>query len=109
MKTHELKTIQPHFEHVRSGAKSADIRRNDRGFAVGDVLFLREYDPAGDSYSGRFVEALVTHVLAEYEALAPGFVMLSIKTWSSGLYEDGGSLVRECVTCGYAPCKCDQQ
>ncbi len=79
MKTHELKTTAPHFDHVRSGAKRAEIRRDDRGFAVGDVLVLREYDPASCSYSGREVIATVTHVLAGYEALAPGFVMLSIE------------------------------
>lgn len=79
MKTHELKTVQPHFDHVRSGAKRAEIRRDDRGFAVGDVLVLREYDATTDSYSGREVEVRVTHVLAGYEALAPGFVMLSVE------------------------------
>lgn len=45
MTTHELKTVQPHFAHVQSGAKRAEIRRDDRGFAVGDVLVLRELDP----------------------------------------------------------------
>lgn len=85
MKTHELKTTQPHFEHVRSGVKRAEIRRDDRGFAVGDVLVLKEYDPATDSYSGREVEVRVTHVLAGYEALAPGFVMLSIEPQPSAL------------------------
>ena len=85
MKTHELKTVQPHFENVRSGVKRAEIRRDDRGFAVGDVLVLREYDAATDSYSGREVEVRVTHVLAGYEALAPGFVMLSIEPQPSAL------------------------
>ena len=85
MKTHELKTVAPHFEHVRSGVKRADIRRDDRGFAVGDVLVLREYDPTTDSYSGREIEVRVTHVLSDYEALAPGFVMLSIEPQPSAL------------------------
>ena len=88
MKTHELKTVQPHFEHVRSGAKRAEIRRDDRGFAVSDVLVLKEYDPATDSYSGREVEVRVTHVLAGYEALAPGFVMLSIELRQPSLFDD---------------------
>ena len=85
MKTHELKTTAPHFEHVRSGAKRAEIRRDDRGFAVGDVLVLREYDAATDVYSGREVRATVVHVLAGYETLAPGFVMLSVEPQSSAL------------------------
>lgn len=79
MKTHELKTTAPHFEHVRSGAKRAEIRRDDRGFAAGDVLVLKEYDPATDSYSGREVEVRVVHVLAGFEGLAAGYVALSIE------------------------------
>lgn len=87
MKTHELKTTQPHFERVRSGAKRAEIRRDDRGFAVGDVLVLREYDPATDSYSGRTVEVHVTHVLAGFEGLAAGFAALSFELRQPSLFD----------------------
>lgn len=79
MATHKLKTVAPHFEHVLSGVKRAEIRRDDRGFAVGDVLVLCEYDPASDTYSGRKLEVRVTHILAEFEGLAPGFVAISFE------------------------------
>lgn len=88
MKTHELKTTAPHFEHVRSGAKRAEIRKDDRGFAVGDVLALKEYDASSRSYSGREVEARVTHVLAGFEGLSPGWVALSIACESATLSTD---------------------
>ena len=88
MKTHELKTTAPHFEHVRSGVKRAEIRRNDRGFAVGDVLVLKEYDPASCSYSGREVEVRVVHVLAGFEGLAAGYVSLSIEPRQPSLFDD---------------------
>lgn len=88
MKTHELKTVQPHFGHIHSGAKRAEIRRDDRGFAVGDVLVLKEYDPATDSYSGREVEVRVTHVLAGFEGLAAGYVALSIELRQPSLFDD---------------------
>jgi hypothetical protein len=45
MKTHELKTWPSFFEAVRTGSKRFEIRKNDRDFAPGDRLFLREYDP----------------------------------------------------------------
>jgi len=92
MKTHELKTTQPHFEHVRSGVKRAEIRRDDRGFAVGDVLVLREYDPASCSYSGREVEVRVTHVLSGFEGLAAGYVSLSIELRQPSLFDDAARL-----------------
>lgn len=88
MKTHELKTVQPHFANVASGVKRAEIRRDDRGFAVGDVLILREYDPASCSYSGREVEVRVTHVLSGFEGLAAGYVSLSIELRQPSLFDD---------------------
>lgn len=92
VKTHELKTVQPHFEHVRSGMKRAEIRRDDRGFAVGDVLVLREYDPASCSYSGREVEVRVTHVLSGFEGLAAGYVSLSIELRQPSLFDDAARM-----------------
>lgn len=87
MATHELKTVQPHLSAVQSGSKRAEIRRDDRGFAVGDVLVLREYDPAADALTGRFVEVRVTHVLRGFEGLATGFVALSIEPLQRSLFE----------------------
>lgn len=43
---HELKTWPCYFEHVTSGNKTFEIRKNDRGFQSGDTVVLREWDPA---------------------------------------------------------------
>jgi hypothetical protein len=43
---HDLKTWPEYFEQLDNGEKTFEIRRNDRGFKQGDVLRLREYDPA---------------------------------------------------------------
>ena len=45
MKVHELKTWPESFEALWYDMKTADFRRNDRGFAAGDVLRLVEWDP----------------------------------------------------------------
>ena len=60
---HVLKTVQPYFEALWSGEKRFEVRKNDRGFQVGDSLCLREYDAAARSYSGRLVMANVLYVL----------------------------------------------
>jgi hypothetical protein len=38
---HELKTDPEAFDAVASGAKTFELRRNDRDYQVGDVLVLK--------------------------------------------------------------------
>lgn len=40
---HELKTIQPFYDDIASGHKTFELRRDDRDFQVGDLLWLREW------------------------------------------------------------------
>lgn len=79
---HELKTIQPFFGEVASGAKTAELRVDDRTFSVGDQLVLREF--TGSEYPGGEIAVVVTHVLRGFRGLAPGWVMLSFKKLEVG-------------------------
>lgn len=45
MSEHVLKTWPGPFAAVRDGLKTFEWRRDDRGYEVGDVLRLREWDP----------------------------------------------------------------
>ena len=53
MKTHFLKTWPQWFEPIRQGLKMFEIRRDDRNFAVGDLLVLEEFRPGVGEYTGR--------------------------------------------------------
>lgn len=44
-KEHELKCWPQFFRALQTGDKNFEVRRNDRKFAVGDVLILREWEP----------------------------------------------------------------
>lgn len=79
MKIHTLKIVQPYFDAVVSGEKTVELRKDDRGYGVGDILVLREYDPATDTYSGKQVERRVTHVVHGGEWLTDGHCAMSIR------------------------------
>lgn len=78
--THELKTWPEFFNPVWDRQKSAELRRADRPFQVGDMVILREYDPRG-LYTGRVVDTVITHVVRDAEpfGLMPDFVMFSFR------------------------------
>lgn len=74
---HELKVWPEYFEPMARGAKSFEVRFDDRGFKVGDVLRLREWT-SGDGYSGRELRRTVAYVLRCDLWLRPGFVVLAL-------------------------------
>lgn len=61
--THELKTWPDYYKYLVDGSKTFEFRRNDRGFKVGDVLHLREWEPTFERYTGREMYRRVTYVL----------------------------------------------
>jgi len=74
---HELKCWPNHFAAVRRGDKAFEIRRNDRDFAVGDQILLREYSPADAAYTGQIELRLITYLLSEEDfGVVHGFVVI---------------------------------
>jgi hypothetical protein len=73
---HELKTWPPYYDALVDGSKTFEYRLNDRGFHVGDVLYLREWEPQDGFYTGRSMRRPVTYMLAsnimDYVILALG-------------------------------------
>jgi len=49
---HQLKTWPIFFWDVVTGAKTFEIRKDDRNFKVGHKLVLKEYDPETKIYTG---------------------------------------------------------
>jgi hypothetical protein len=46
---HELKTWPQYFQRVKDGSKTFEVRKNDRGFQLGDSVVLREWDPNSEN------------------------------------------------------------
>lgn len=82
---HELKCWPEYFRALESGAKTFELRKDDRAFRVGDVLHLREWTPLGKArdgefvgeYTGRIVVRRVTYILSGM-GLQNGFVCMGL-------------------------------
>lgn len=91
MKTHEVKSWPKSFQPIKSGAKRADIRRDDRGYKVGDILIHREWLPEQKSYTGESIRTLITHILRGPDFGVPeGHVVMSIQTLEVAENEEAG-------------------
>lgn len=93
MTKHILKISPQWFDAVINGVKLAEVRKNDRNFAVGDTVFLKEYisrctGDERDNYTGRVAVATITHIVTSDdfpEGLVNGYCLLSIREvkWSA--------------------------
>lgn len=92
MKRHELKTDPAVFEAVATGAKTHEIRLNDRDYAVGDELWLRETVYTGAEmaagaellYTSRETLRTVSHIQTGY-GLQEGWCILSFEEAPTGV------------------------
>lgn len=77
---HMLKTWPPYFEAIVSGEKTLELRRDDRGYQVDDVLKLCEFDPEAGRYTGRQHHVVITHLIRGPQfGIEAGWAALSIK------------------------------
>jgi len=74
---HDLKVWPTFFPALMDGSKPFEIRKNDRDFRVGDTLLLREWDPASETYSGRYLTKHISYVTDWQQQ--PGYVVLGIE------------------------------
>jgi hypothetical protein len=81
MSVHELKTWPVYFTQVWDGSKTFELRHNDRDYANGDRLKLREWKPVEEVYTGRLIIADVTSILYIGTELGSrdGFAIMSLR------------------------------
>lgn len=81
---HDLKTWPEYFNLVLCGLKRFEVRKDDRCFALSDVLLLREWSP-NSGYSGRWITAIVTSKLDGGQfGIEPGYCVLGLAQLSEG-------------------------
>ncbi len=75
-KLHVLKLREPYFEHVATGVKKFEVRKNDRNYKVGDILMLKKWD--GVAFTNDYILASITYILDEPLYLRQRYVVLGI-------------------------------
>lgn len=83
---HVLKTDPAVFQDVLDGKKTFEIRFNDRGYQVGDLVVLKETKFTGQQmksgeplvYTGREIQKRISYFLSGY-GLHEGWVILGIQ------------------------------
>lgn len=76
-KEHDVKLAAEFWDDVVSGRKCFELRKNDRGYKVGDMLNMSEFK-AGEK-TGRRLRAEIIYMLEDYTGLTEGYCILGIK------------------------------
>lgn len=83
---HCVKCLPPYFAAIRSGEKTFDVRRDDRGYQRGDFIVLQEFDPSRiqtpmcGRYTGEEERREITWILTGGQfGIEPGYVVLALK------------------------------
>lgn len=87
MRWHILKTDPEVFDAVAAGLKLCEIRKDDRGYQLGDGLYLMRTLHTGEAmaagaplqYTGQECAVRVTHILrGPVYGLADGWILMSV-------------------------------
>lgn len=74
---HQIRLAKDYFNDVAAGVKSFELRKNDRGYKVGDILELLEFSEGRNT--GRLIRAEVTYILEDYTGIEDGYCIMAIK------------------------------
>lgn len=78
-RVHKLKTWPVHFRDVKEGIKDFEVRKDDRDYQIGDYLWLYEYDPELQEYSGSSYGCRIKYMLKGGQfGIQEGYVVLGL-------------------------------
>lgn len=78
MTTHHVKSWPEYFTAIAHDLKTFDLRKDDRGYAAGDIIEFEEFRPGVGEYTGRTATRRVVYVLKDFDGLMPGYCILGL-------------------------------
>ena len=74
---HKLKTESKYFHAFKLGVNTFEVRKDDRGFQVGDILHLTEIDAQGVGTGNEHVSLPIRYILRGGQfGIEKGYVVL---------------------------------
>lgn len=84
IRAHELKLNREYFTEVLKGNKTAELRKDDRDYRIGDKIILKEWLPRKKTFTGRVIVKKITHItwISQWvPGSEEGWAVLSMRDW----------------------------
>lgn len=75
-KVHDVKLGTTFFDDVKTGRKTFELRKNDRGYKEGDTIVLHEYKDG--TTTGRTSTKKIVYMLEDFTGLEDGYCILGL-------------------------------
>lgn len=81
-KVHDVKLGTTFFDDVKTGRKTFELRKNDRGYKKGDIIVMHEYKDG--TTTGRTIEKKIVYMLEDFTGLEDGYCILGLGEVKAG-------------------------
>ena len=81
-KVHDVKLGTTFFDDVKTGRKTFELRKNDRGYKEGDTIVLHEYKDG--TTTGRTITKKIVYMLEDFTGLEDGYCILGLGEVKAG-------------------------
>lgn len=75
-KVHDVKLGTTFFDDVKTGRKTFELRKNDRGYKEGDTIVMHEYKDG--TTTGRTITKRIAYMLEDFTGLEDGYCILGL-------------------------------
>lgn len=81
-KVHDVKLGTTFFDDVKTGRKTFELRKNDRGYKEGDTIVMHECKDG--TTTGRTIEKKIVYMLEDFTGLEDGYCILGLGEVKAG-------------------------
>ena len=78
MAVHQVKSWPEYFGPISHHTKTFDLRKDDRGYTLGDVITFEEFRPGVGEYTGKKTTCRINYILRNFDGLMPGYCILGL-------------------------------